>query len=92
MIHHPSVGLSSKFISGSDNTVADSISRMSTRAHLSTFSSLSQTCYPSLRGLYRFHPSPDLLSRLWDALSSKQVHPLDPIPSLGRFSPDIKSG
>jgi len=91
MIHHPSVGLSSKFISGSDNTVADSISRMSTRAHLSTFSSLSQT-YPSLRGLHRFHPSPDLLSRIWDALSSKQVHPLVPIPSLGRFSPDTKSG
>jgi len=91
LIHNPSIGLSSKFIPGSENTVADSISRMSTRSHLSTFSSLTQT-YPSLRGLHRFHPSPDLLSRIWDALSSKQVHPLAPIPSLGRFSPDIKSG
>ena len=91
MIHHPSVGLSSKFISGSENTIADSISRMSTPTHLSTFSLLSQT-YPSLQGLPRFLPSPELLSRIWDALSSKQVHPLDPILSLGHFNHDTKSG
>jgi len=91
MIQHPHLGLSSSFIKGVDNTVADAISRMHTKTHTLTFFQLQQT-YPTLTGLDQFHPSPELLSRIWDALSLQPVRPLDPILILGHFSPDTKSG
>jgi len=91
LIHNPHLGLTSSFIKGKDNTVADAISQMTTKIHSLTFSQLKKT-YPTLIGLDRFHPSQELLSRIWDALSSRPVRPLDPMHILGHFSPDIKSG
>jgi len=91
LIYNPSLGLNSSFVAGKQNGVADAISRMSTRAHTLTFAQLSQT-YPILTGLHRFHPSQELLSRIWDALSSRQVHPLDQMHTLGHFSPGTTSG
>ena len=86
MIHNSSLHLSATFIPGSDNKIADSISRMQTSKQKLTFSQLSQK-YPPLTACRRFHPSPELLSNIWDALLSQQAHPLEQIAVLGHFSP-----
>jgi len=91
LIQHPHLGLSTSFIPGKQNEVADAISRMNTKTHHISFSTLSQT-YPVLTDLKRFHPSPELLSRIWDALSLKPVHPLAPTLILGHFNPVTKCG
>jgi len=91
LIHNPTLGLASSFIQGKNNTVADAISRMTTKTHTLTFTQLKQT-YPTLTGLHRFHPSPELLSRIWDALSLRPVHPLVPMHTLGLFTPDTEYG
>jgi len=91
MLQHSSLGLSTSFIPGHDNHQADAISRMSTPTKKLTSSQLLQI-YPSLTGCQRFHPSPDLLSSLWDALLLRQAQPLATIAVLGHFSPVTASG
>jgi len=95
MIQNQHVGLSSKHIPGTDNTVADEISRTpSLSSNDSLFSSISilKQKYPQLRGSHQFLPSPSLLSTIWDALLLKTVHPLQTLDSYGHFLPDITSG
>jgi len=91
MVHNPSLHLSATFIPGSDNDIADSISRMQTSKNKLTFSQLSQK-YPPLTACRRFHPSPELLSNIWDALLLQRAHPLEPIAVLGHFSPVTQFG
>jgi len=78
------LGLSAEFIPGSENHLADSLSRMSTKQKFSSFSSLSQE-YKQLHLCKRFVPSPSFLCRLWDALLFKQAHPLLPPEQLGQL-------
>jgi len=91
MVHNPSLHLSASFIPGSDNIIADSISRMKTSKNKLTFSQISQK-YPPLTACRRFHPSPELLSSIWDALLLRRAHPLEQIAVLGHFSPATQSG
>ena len=78
------LGLSAEFIPGSENHLADSLSRMSTKQKFSSFSSLSQE-YKQLHLCKRFVPNPLFLCRLWDALLLKQAHPLLPPEQLGQL-------
>lgn len=83
MINNP-VGLSSKYLSCELNDIADAISRIHKNDKMFDITTLMQT-YPQLRSCRRFHPSPELLSKLYDAVSSASADPLDLPNKLGRF-------
>ena len=80
------MGLWSGYVEGDKNILADRISRMKTNDKKITFSSLSQA-YPDLKRYQRFHPSPELLSSIWEAMFSPKTFHLRTIKNLGRFSP-----
>jgi hypothetical protein len=76
LINNP-LGLCTARIGTHDNTIADEISRLkSEQDSLSFFCSLAHS-HPQLRGCKRFHPSPELLSGITEALlTGKLADPL----------------
>ena len=80
------MSLWSGYVEGEKNILADRISRMKTHDKKITFSSLSQV-YPDLQRYQRFHPSPELLSSIWEAMFSPKTFRLQTIKNLGQFSP-----
>jgi len=86
LVNQP-LGLWSGYVEGSKNILADKISRMQTHSKKFLFSTLSQE-YPNLAHYNRFHPSPELLSNIWEALLSPKIFRLTKIKNLGRFDPD----
>lgn len=85
MINNP-VGLNSRYLEGDLNDIADAISRVFKSDNLFDFNKLMQD-YPQLRSCRRFHPSKELLSKLYAAVSSASASPVDPPKTLGRFDP-----
>ena len=86
------LALSSEFIPGIENSLADDISRS---PHLSadspSFSSLTQK-YPKLASCRQFHPSPELLSTLYLALSDASAPNLGTKMQPGHFDPAKSTG
>jgi hypothetical protein len=74
------LGINGKFISSEDNEIADEISRMKKQAcDLSSqtrpsfdFTSLTQK-YKQLNVCRSFHPSPELISVLWDVVLNESL-------------------
>jgi len=95
LINNTNIGLSSSHIAGEDNTIADNISRLipltSSHKLSRSFFTLKQK-YKNLDSCSRFHPSPELLSLLWDALLCKTVPPIPKIKKYGHFIPATKNG
>ena len=80
------LGLNADFIAGIDNIVADMISRLHPVPGTGpNFSALFQA-FPSLTACRRFHPSPELLSRLMQALLSEAAPVIPPPKTLGHFT------
>ena len=86
MINNP-LGLSSSHIAGVDNTTADAISRTFTGSNIPPSSDTLLQAVPKLKSYMRFHPSAELLSHLYSALSLTQKRGLPQISKLGHFSP-----
>ena len=89
MINNP-VGLNSKYLPCTKNSIADAISRIHKTNEMFEISKLMQD-YPQLRSCRRFHPSTELLSRLYAAVLSGSVKeivpPIEP-SEMGQLSPD----
>jgi len=95
LINNTNIGLSSSHIAGEDNKIADDISRLVpiTSSHkLSLSFSILKQKYKNLSNCSRFHPSPEMLSLLWDALLCKTVPPIPKIKKYGHFIPATKNG
>ena len=87
MLNNP-IGIKSDYIEGINNTLADAFSRVfSSDSKNSSFFSLHQN-FPQLKSWRRFHPSQELLLRLYSALLQGQDHGLVQIRNLGHFSQD----
>jgi len=82
------LGLWSGYVEGHKNVLADKISRMQTNSKKITFSTLLQE-YPKLMHYRRFHPSPELLFNIWEALLSPKTFRLTKIKNMGQFDPDL---
>ena len=80
------LGLSSAYIKGEDNIIADNISRMKTKKLTKTSTELLQT-FPELQTCRRFHPNRELVYSLYYALLNGQVKPGNLPANLGHFSP-----
>lgn len=96
MMHHQHIGLHSSFIPGSQNVIADAISRFydDTNDHLPIsplFISLSKA-HPQLQPCRRFHPHPNLLCHIWATLSTNKVLHAPTMTELGHFAPENYSG
>ena len=89
MINNP-VGLNSKYLPCTQNDIADAISRLHKSNKMFEISKLMQD-YPELHNCRRFHPSKELLSRLYAAVLLASVNeivpPIEP-SELGQLSPD----
>ena len=84
MINNP-VGIRAEYIAGKSNILADAISRVYTNLYSNlSFQKIFQE-FPQMRLWRRFHPSQELLSRLYLALSQGQDQGLCPINNLGHF-------
>ena len=81
------LGVNSKWISTTDNFIADEISRIkksnsTSSQHFSfDYSTLPQK-YPELKNCRFFQPSPDLLSLLWDILLQEKLPSLRQVRAL----------
>jgi len=82
------LGVNSKWISTTDNWIADEISRLkkltasqSSQHPSFDYSSLPQK-FPELRSFRFFQPSPNLLSMLWDMLLREKLPSLDQVRRL----------
>ena len=88
MINNP-VGLNSKYLPCTENSIADAISRIHKTNKMFEISKLMQD-YPQLRSCRRFQPSKELLSRLYAAVLSGSVKeivpPIEP-SEMGQLSP-----
>lgn len=71
------VGLSADYINTKLNVIADEISRVIKEANLNIAISDLYQRFPSLGNCRRFHPNPDLISFITDALLSKRL--IDPL-------------
>ena len=86
------LALSSEFIAGEDNALADRISRSTNLTqHTPEFLSLLQE-FPRLRSCQRFVPSPELLSALYSALSVASAPKLTSQVPLGHITPYRTTG
>ena len=85
MINNP-VGLNSRYIEGLKNEIADAISRIHKANEMFEISTLMQD-FPQLKSCRRFHPSRELLSHLYAAVSQKWADPLQLPKQLGHFDP-----
>ena len=85
------LALDSSFIPGVENTVADAISRSDLTSYLKLHAALTQA-YPSLASCRRYHPSPELLSVIFSALSDASTPNLGKTVPLGLFSPASATG
>lgn len=82
MINNP-VGQSIGHVSSEENKIADRLSRAKSESHLQhDLPSLFQD-YPELRSCLRFHPSPELLSSIMDALLFESY--IDPLEASRRI-------
>lgn len=72
MMNSP-VGIHSAYINTKANCIADDISRIKKEAYIISSILQLHKKYPSLGACKRFHPSPELLSYIQDALLSKQL-------------------
>ena len=82
------LGLNCDFLPGHLNTIADRISRVSSMpGSPPDFTFLSQE-FPELASCQRFHPSPELLSCLLQALHSKLGPGIHQPTTLGQMSPE----
>ena len=87
MINNP-VGIKAEYIAGKSNVLADAISRVYTNLYSNTsFKNILQE-FPQMKLWKRFHPSQELLSRLYSALLQGQDQGLCPINKLGHFALD----
>ena len=86
MINNP-LGVTCHHIAGDKNITADTLSRIYTNSNIPpTPHSLLQNL-PKLQGYARFHPSPELLSLLFSALSREFKPGLHRPKMLGHFCP-----
>jgi len=74
------VGVNAKWISTTENAIADEISRLkvdSTNTHLPSFNTFDfstlQLKFPELNHYRFFQPSQELLSMIWEILLTKNV-------------------
>ena len=87
MINNP-VGIKAEHIAGKSNVLADAISRVYTNSYSNlSFNKVFQE-FPQMKLNQRFHPSQELLSRLYSALLQGQDQGLCPINKLGHFAQD----
>ena len=87
MINNP-VGIKAEHIAGKSNVLADAISRVYTNSYSNlSFNKIFQE-FPQMKLWQRFHPSQELLSRLYSALLQGQDQGLCPINKLGHFAQD----
>ena len=86
MINNP-LGSSASFIQGRLNVLADTIFRLFTHSAVPPTSAALLQAIPKLTSYRRFHPSPELLSHLYSALSSEQKRGLPKLGRYGHFSP-----
>ena len=77
-------GLDSAHISGNDNDCADNISRL-TKDSLKSISALFQK-YPKLASYHRYHPAPELISLIYNALLNNSEEVPMPLRLKGHFS------
>ena len=84
MINNP-VFIKAEYIEGHKNTLADAISRVFLSSTLfNSFDTLHQE-FPQIRTWKRFHPSQELLSALYLALSRGLDRGIEPLNNLGHF-------
>ena len=84
MINNP-VFIKAEYIEGRKNTLADAISRVFSSSKLfNSFDILHQE-FPQIRTWKRFHPSQELLSALYLALSRGLDRGIEPLNNLGHF-------
>ena len=87
MINNP-VGIKAEHIAGKSNVLADAISRVYTNSYSNlSFNKIFQE-FPQMKLWQRFHPSQELLSRLYSALLQGQDQGLCRINKLGHFAQD----
>ena len=87
MINNP-LGLSTEYIPGEDNVLADTISRIySSSSNDKSFELLFKN-FPQIKLWQRFQPSQELLSAIYLALLQEQDQGLCPPKNLGRFTQD----
>ena len=87
MINNP-VGVKAEHIAGKSNILADAISRVYANSYSKLiFNKIFQE-FPQMKSWERFHPSQELLSRLYSALLQEQDQGLCPINNLGHFVQD----
>jgi hypothetical protein len=72
MMNSP-VGIHSAYINTKANCIADDISRIKKEAYIISSILQLHKKYPPFGACKRFHPSPELLSYIQDALLSKQL-------------------
>ena len=78
------VGIRSSHVAGIANTIADRISRYHTSGSTPNFATLLQEI-PQLRSCRRYHPNPELVSAIYQALCLEQMpDPTRKLPQ-GRF-------
>jgi hypothetical protein len=80
------VGINAKWISTAANKIADKISRIKKSAHNPSsfkydFSKLQQN-YVELKHCRFFHPSPELLSLLWEIMLTRKCPDLSTVLTL----------
>lgn len=83
------LGINAKWIAGEDNIIADAISRLKSRMssnnsslkYSDVFKSLKQQ-YPVLQNCRTFHPSPSLLSMLWNTILTESTPTLEEVRQL----------
>ena len=86
MINNP-VGIKADHIAGSQNILADTISRVYTSSYSKhCFAKLFQE-FPQMKSWKRFHPSQELLSLLYSILLEEQDQGLWHPKNLGHFAP-----
>lgn len=89
MMDHPLCGLAADYIPGVENELADFLSRLRKNNTLTAISlpAALQKAFPQAATYRRFHPTSELLTLLWSALSGRYPSLSAPLPPLGDFRP-----